>query len=230
MDELEICYASAGDLGRLIRDGEISPVEIIEAHLSRIRATEPVLNSFITLLPDEAFGAGASGRAGHPCRTLPRPPPRHSRGPEGPVQHRWSPHHLRLPHLRQLRPRRGLHRRREIPPGRRHPPRQAEHAPVRLRPHRREPRLRPHAQPLEPRPRQRRFQRRLRFRHRRRTVHHHHWQRHRRLHPHPRRPLRHRRAQAHLRPRQPPRPDPPCLVHGPPPAPWCAPSKTRPSP
>ena len=55
MDELEICYASAGDLGRLLRSGEISPVEIVEAHLARIRATEPVLNSFITLLPDEAL-------------------------------------------------------------------------------------------------------------------------------------------------------------------------------
>ena len=57
MDELEICYMSAGDLGRLVQKGEISPVEIIEAHLSRIRATEPVLNSFITLLPDEATAA-----------------------------------------------------------------------------------------------------------------------------------------------------------------------------
>ncbi len=57
MDELEICYMSAGDLGRLLRSGDISPVEIVEAHLSRIRATEPVLNSFITLLPDAAMAS-----------------------------------------------------------------------------------------------------------------------------------------------------------------------------
>ena len=57
MNELEICYASAGQLGPMIRSGEISPVEIIEAHLSRIRATEPVLNSFITVLADEATTA-----------------------------------------------------------------------------------------------------------------------------------------------------------------------------
>ena len=57
MDELEICYMSAGGLGRLLRQGEISPVEIVEAHLSRIRDTEPALNSFITLLPDEALAA-----------------------------------------------------------------------------------------------------------------------------------------------------------------------------
>ena len=55
MDELEICYMSAGQLGPMIKNGEISPVEVVEAHLSRIRATEPVLNSFITLLPDEAL-------------------------------------------------------------------------------------------------------------------------------------------------------------------------------
>ena len=57
MDELEICYMSAGALGPMVKSGEISPVEIIEAHLSRIRATEPVLNSFITLLPEQALAA-----------------------------------------------------------------------------------------------------------------------------------------------------------------------------
>ncbi len=54
MDALELCYLSAGELSRLIRDKEISPVEIIDAHLARIEATEPALNSFITLLPEQA--------------------------------------------------------------------------------------------------------------------------------------------------------------------------------
>ncbi|MFQ6027130.1 MAG: amidase [Dehalococcoidia bacterium] len=54
MDALELCYLSAGDLSRLVQRRELSPVEIIDAHLSRIEATEPVLNSFITLLPDQA--------------------------------------------------------------------------------------------------------------------------------------------------------------------------------
>ncbi|HIL31206.1 MAG TPA: Asp-tRNA(Asn)/Glu-tRNA(Gln) amidotransferase subunit GatA [Dehalococcoidia bacterium] len=54
MDTLEICYMSAGDLSKLVQSKEISPVEIIEAHLTRIDATEPVLNSFITLLADQA--------------------------------------------------------------------------------------------------------------------------------------------------------------------------------
>ena len=54
MDKLEICYTSAGDLSKLVQSKEISPVEIIEAHISRIDETEPVLNSFITLLANEA--------------------------------------------------------------------------------------------------------------------------------------------------------------------------------
>ena len=57
MDTLEICYMSARDLSKLVQNKEISPVELIGAHLSRIEATEPVLNSFITLLADEARGA-----------------------------------------------------------------------------------------------------------------------------------------------------------------------------
>ena len=54
MDALELCYLSAGELSRLIRDKEVSPVEVIDAHLARIEATEPTLNSFITLLPEPA--------------------------------------------------------------------------------------------------------------------------------------------------------------------------------
>ena len=57
MDQLEICYMSAGDLSRLIREKEVSPIEVIDAHLARIQTTEPALNSFITLLPEEARAA-----------------------------------------------------------------------------------------------------------------------------------------------------------------------------
>ena len=57
MDTLELCYMSAGELSGLIRDKQVSPVEVVEAHLQRIEATEPTLNSFITLLPDHAMQA-----------------------------------------------------------------------------------------------------------------------------------------------------------------------------
>ncbi|MFQ6026546.1 MAG: amidase [Dehalococcoidia bacterium] len=54
MDALEMCYLSAMDLSRLIQRREVSPVEIVDALLARIEATEPVLNSFITLLSEPA--------------------------------------------------------------------------------------------------------------------------------------------------------------------------------
>ena len=57
MDATELCYLSAGQLSRLIRSKEVSPVEVVEAHLARIEALEPTLNSFITLVPDQAMAA-----------------------------------------------------------------------------------------------------------------------------------------------------------------------------
>ena len=57
MDALEVCYMSAGDLSKLVQSQEVSPVEIIDAHLARIEETEPVLNSFITLLANESRAA-----------------------------------------------------------------------------------------------------------------------------------------------------------------------------
>ncbi|MDE2779335.1 MAG: amidase [Chloroflexota bacterium] len=63
MDALELCYMSAGELSSLIRDRQVSPVEVIDAHLYRIDATEPTLNSFITLLPDHAREAARRAEA-----------------------------------------------------------------------------------------------------------------------------------------------------------------------
>ena len=78
MDSLEICYMSAGELSPLIQKKEISPVEVIQAHLDRIDKTEPVLNSFITLLPEEALTAArraeseiGSGKSRGPLHGIP---------------------------------------------------------------------------------------------------------------------------------------------------------------
>jgi len=57
MNPEEICYLSAGELSWLIQKREISPVEIVKAHLNRIESLEPILNSFITLLADQAMEA-----------------------------------------------------------------------------------------------------------------------------------------------------------------------------
>jgi len=55
MDSKDLCYLSAGELSRLIRRREVSPVEVVKAHLARVEALEPALNSFITLLPEQAM-------------------------------------------------------------------------------------------------------------------------------------------------------------------------------
>ena len=57
MEPLELCYLSAGDLSRLIKTKQVSPVEVVDAHLERISNTDGVLNSFITLLPEQAKAA-----------------------------------------------------------------------------------------------------------------------------------------------------------------------------
>jgi aspartyl-tRNA(Asn)/glutamyl-tRNA(Gln) amidotransferase subunit A len=69
MDTEEICFLSAGQLSRLIKRKDLSPVEVIKAHLERIEALEPTLNSFITLLGDQAMDAARQAeqeiQAGH---------------------------------------------------------------------------------------------------------------------------------------------------------------------
>lgn len=57
MDSKEICFLSARQLAKLIQNRDISPVEVVEAHLARIDSLEPTLNSFITLLPERALAA-----------------------------------------------------------------------------------------------------------------------------------------------------------------------------
>ena len=57
MDAKELCFLSADGLSRLIASKEVSPVDVVQAHLERIQATEPVLNSFITRPGDEALEA-----------------------------------------------------------------------------------------------------------------------------------------------------------------------------
>lgn len=56
MNSAELCYCSAGELSGLLRRQQLSPVELLKACLARCQALEPVLNSFITLLPERALG------------------------------------------------------------------------------------------------------------------------------------------------------------------------------
>lgn len=54
MNSKPLYFLSVSELSPLIQKKEISPVEVLEAHLSRIESLEPKLNSFITLLSEQA--------------------------------------------------------------------------------------------------------------------------------------------------------------------------------
>jgi aspartyl-tRNA(Asn)/glutamyl-tRNA(Gln) amidotransferase subunit A len=42
-------YQDASSLGKLIRNREVSPVEVMAAHLDRIAAVDPDINSIVTV-------------------------------------------------------------------------------------------------------------------------------------------------------------------------------------
>lgn len=69
MNPNELCFLSALRLSHLISTQEVSPVEVVEAYLDRIQATESILNSFITLPGEEALQSARQAereiRAGH---------------------------------------------------------------------------------------------------------------------------------------------------------------------
>jgi Asp-tRNA(Asn)/Glu-tRNA(Gln) amidotransferase A subunit family amidase len=48
----ELVEQSLREIARLIRQGEVSPVEVAEAHLERIARLNPALNAIVTLAPD----------------------------------------------------------------------------------------------------------------------------------------------------------------------------------
>ena len=50
----ELCRLSARALSERIRRQELSPVEVVDAHLAHIEATDPAINSFITVTGDHA--------------------------------------------------------------------------------------------------------------------------------------------------------------------------------
>jgi len=70
----DLTFASATELARLIAAREVSPVEVVRAHLERITALDGSLRTFITLTSDAALAAAAAAEAavvaGHPLGPL----------------------------------------------------------------------------------------------------------------------------------------------------------------
>src|ERR1700754_4749308 len=59
----EIVYQDAIELARRIRSKELSPVELILAHLEHIDEVNPKVNAIVTLMADDALASAASAEA-----------------------------------------------------------------------------------------------------------------------------------------------------------------------
>lgn len=57
MDTTTLCYTSAVQQAEMVRQREISPVEIVEAYLARIEAVNPLINAYCTVAPEQARAA-----------------------------------------------------------------------------------------------------------------------------------------------------------------------------
>ena len=182
-------------LAALVRAGEVTATEVLEAAIERIEARNPAVNAVVARMDDQA-------RARHRRRAARGPLHRRALSPQGPRRPLHRRGDLgRQPALRRLR---GQSRQRDHGPA---PARRAgdrgevEHARDGDMPVHRAPPVRAHPQPVAPRPQRRRVQR---WRGRgggRRHDAHGACHRRRRLDPHPRLVLRPVRAQAHPRTR-----------------------------
>jgi amidase len=56
----DLCFAEAGELARLVRQREVSAVELVELFLDRIERLDPALNAFVTVDADGARAAAAA--------------------------------------------------------------------------------------------------------------------------------------------------------------------------
>jgi amidase len=74
MSMTDVTKASAVELARRLREREVGPVEVLEAHLAAIERLNPQLNAIVTLADDQARAAAEAAerrlRDGEPARLL----------------------------------------------------------------------------------------------------------------------------------------------------------------
>ena len=63
MEPTQLPFLSVAELSSLIRDRQVSPVEVTEAYLDRIDGLEPRVNAYLTLCPEEALEAARAAEA-----------------------------------------------------------------------------------------------------------------------------------------------------------------------
>ncbi len=56
MNNSELCFLPAIELVKKIRSHEISPREVMEAHLNQVEMVNPKVNAIVTLVPEQALG------------------------------------------------------------------------------------------------------------------------------------------------------------------------------
>ncbi|HBH00712.1 MAG TPA: Asp-tRNA(Asn)/Glu-tRNA(Gln) amidotransferase subunit GatA [Candidatus Rokubacteria bacterium] len=59
----ELCWTPAADLARMIAEKEVSPVEVVRAHLDRVAALDGKLRAFITVCAEPALEAARAAEA-----------------------------------------------------------------------------------------------------------------------------------------------------------------------
>ena len=62
MNDQELVFLSAKDLSNKIKSREISPVEAVNAYLERINTVDEKLNTYITVMADEALTQALNGK------------------------------------------------------------------------------------------------------------------------------------------------------------------------
>ena len=96
MKNTKLCFMPISDVSGLLASCELSPVELVQAHLDRISETDTELNSFITLLAKESLKAARGAEQEIQKSGITGPAPRRAHRPQGPLLHQWRPHHGRL--------------------------------------------------------------------------------------------------------------------------------------
>ena len=59
----DLVWRSMAELGRMIAKKEVSPVEVVRAHLERVAALDGKLRAFITVCGEEALAAARAAEA-----------------------------------------------------------------------------------------------------------------------------------------------------------------------
>ena len=94
--DTNLCFLTIDEASKLLQRQELSPVELTQAFLDRIAATDEQLHSFLLVTGEQALADRQGGRVGDPSRGLQRGDARHSLCVKGPLRYRRYPHHVRL--------------------------------------------------------------------------------------------------------------------------------------